>query len=128
MALISFTVTAKLICTFVFVHAKHWFSHDRAHLLETPQKFFLMTQLKYMYLLCAITALNEDFSHNLKITIYRVSDVMVPLLHRLNWCTVSSFPVIWFPPPDSHRFLTDSAAGASTYCSRETPSVPGASL
>ena len=31
-ALISFAVTAKLICVFVFVNAKCWFSHDAAHL------------------------------------------------------------------------------------------------
>ena len=32
-ALISFAVTAKLICVFVFAYAKRWFSHDAAHLL-----------------------------------------------------------------------------------------------
>ena len=31
-AVISFAVTAKLICVFVFAYAKHWFSHDAAHL------------------------------------------------------------------------------------------------
>ena len=31
-ALISFAVTAKLICVFVFAYAKCWFSHDAAHL------------------------------------------------------------------------------------------------
>ena len=31
-ALISFAVTAKLICVFVFAYAKCWSSHDRAHL------------------------------------------------------------------------------------------------
>ena len=30
--LISFAVTAKLICVFVFAYAKHWFSHEAAHL------------------------------------------------------------------------------------------------
>ena len=29
-AMISFTVTAKLICVLVFANAKHWFSHDGA--------------------------------------------------------------------------------------------------
>ena len=29
-ALISFAVTAKLICVFVFAYAKRWFSHDAA--------------------------------------------------------------------------------------------------
>ena len=31
-ALISFAVTAKLICDFVFAYAKSWFSHDAAHI------------------------------------------------------------------------------------------------
>ena len=30
-ALISFAVTAKLICVFIFAYAKRWFSHDAAH-------------------------------------------------------------------------------------------------
>ena len=34
-ALISFAVTAKLICVFVFAYAKRWFSHDVAQLTET---------------------------------------------------------------------------------------------
>ena len=32
-ALISFAVTAKLICVFVFAYAKIRFSHDAAHML-----------------------------------------------------------------------------------------------
>ena len=31
-ALISFAVTAKLICVFVFAYAKCWFSHDAVHM------------------------------------------------------------------------------------------------
>ena len=31
-ALISFPVTAKLICVFVFAYAKSWFSHDGANI------------------------------------------------------------------------------------------------
>ena len=31
-ALISFAVTAKLICVFVFAYAKCWFSHDAAQI------------------------------------------------------------------------------------------------
>ena len=33
-ALISFAVTAKLICVFVFAYAERWFSHNAAHLLQ----------------------------------------------------------------------------------------------
>ena len=32
-ALISFAVTAKLICVFVFAYADCWFSHEAAHML-----------------------------------------------------------------------------------------------
>ena len=32
-ALISFAVTAKLICVFVFAYADCWFSHEAAHIL-----------------------------------------------------------------------------------------------
>ena len=32
-ALISFAVTAKLICVFVFAYAKSQFSHDTAHIV-----------------------------------------------------------------------------------------------
>ena len=32
--LISFAVTAKLICAFVFAYAKCLFSHDKAHMLH----------------------------------------------------------------------------------------------
>ena len=32
--LISFVVTAKLICVFVFAYAKSRFSHDEAHLIK----------------------------------------------------------------------------------------------
>ena len=35
-ALISFAVTAKLICVFVFAYAKRWFSHDAAQMM-TPR-------------------------------------------------------------------------------------------
>ena len=34
-ALISFAVTAKLICAFVFAYAKIRFSHDKAHVLNS---------------------------------------------------------------------------------------------
>ena len=33
-ALISFAVTAKLICAFVFAYADCWFPHAAAHLFE----------------------------------------------------------------------------------------------
>ena len=36
-ALISFAVTAKLICVFVFAYVKCWFSHDAAHFRKDLQ-------------------------------------------------------------------------------------------
>ena len=33
-ALISFAVTAKLICVFVFAYADCWFSHEAAQILK----------------------------------------------------------------------------------------------
>ena len=33
-ALISFAVTAKLICAFVFAYADCWFSHGAAHIVN----------------------------------------------------------------------------------------------
>ena len=33
-ALISFAVTAKLICAFVFAYSKSRFSHDAAHIVK----------------------------------------------------------------------------------------------
>ena len=41
-ALISFAVTAKLICVFVFAYAKIWFSHVTAHLM-TRESYFIKT-------------------------------------------------------------------------------------
>ena len=44
--LISFAVTAKLICVFVFAYAKSWFSHNEAHI--TPgQPGVALTQFSY---------------------------------------------------------------------------------
>ena len=37
-ALISFAVTAKLICVFVFAYAKRWFSHKRGSTMKANSK------------------------------------------------------------------------------------------
>ena len=37
-ALISFAVTAKLICVFVFAYADCWFSHEVAHWFSSMLK------------------------------------------------------------------------------------------
>ena len=49
MALISFAVTAKLICVFVFPYAKSRFSHDAAHL------YFMVMNLKGTYIHLRLT-------------------------------------------------------------------------
>ena len=68
-ALISFAVTAKLICDFVFAYAKSWFSHDEAQIIQPysqcffsdgydidVESFFLMSlmlgEINIQYFLC----------------------------------------------------------------------------
>ena len=46
-ALISFAVTAKLICVFVFAYAKCWFSHDAAHILIHYKRIPMVSFLEY---------------------------------------------------------------------------------
>ena len=46
-ALISFTVTAKLICVFVFAYAKSRFSHDTAHRIHKIFKMACICQNKF---------------------------------------------------------------------------------
>ena len=53
--LISFAVTAKLICVFVFAYAKIWFSHDAAHmriLILFVTSFFFMFKLSERLVYC----------------------------------------------------------------------------
>ena len=38
-ALISFAVTAKLICVFVFAYTGCWFSHEAAHIKQDQIKY-----------------------------------------------------------------------------------------
>ena len=47
--LISFAVTAKLFCPFIFAYAKCWFSHDTAQQFSTliRLRICVITQLKY---------------------------------------------------------------------------------
>ena len=46
-ALISFAVTAKLICVFVFAYAKSRFSHDAAHMITNYCDNKLMMKSNY---------------------------------------------------------------------------------
>ena len=43
-ALISFAVTAKLICVFVFAYAKSRFSHNEAHFRKDFQTLFAVNK------------------------------------------------------------------------------------
>ena len=57
-ALISFAVTAKLICVFVFAYVKYWFSHDAAQMSfnnENEMKISLIMPLKLNW-----THLNDE--------------------------------------------------------------------
>ena len=44
--LISFAVTVKLICAFVFAYADCWFSHGAAHLMQLNMLTFRTIQIK----------------------------------------------------------------------------------
>ena len=59
--LISFAVTAKLICIFVFAYAKSWFSHDAAHfsVAVNVTKFWSLLILNF---LLASQFLTHDFA------------------------------------------------------------------
>ena len=45
-ALISYAVTAKLICVFVFAYAERWFSHDTAQIVYCHK--IILTQRHYL--------------------------------------------------------------------------------
>ena len=59
-AQISFAVTAKLICVFVFAYAKRWFCHDAAHIctvkllnFQTLENFVVINlKFKQRYVIC----------------------------------------------------------------------------
>ena len=53
-ALISFAVTAKLICVFVFAYADCWFSHGAAHISMLD-----IVKLCFMYMYMEV--LDKDF-------------------------------------------------------------------
>ena len=46
--LISCTVTAQLICVFVFAFAKNWFSYDMAHLIIVERTMIRISMLHFM--------------------------------------------------------------------------------
>ena len=75
--LISFAVTVKLICSFVFAYAKCWFTHDAAQFFMQFYKgynvgwfsgqFFPIFEIKHFCLVVAMNYLvhNVENIHNL---------------------------------------------------------------
>ena len=57
-ALISFAVTAKLICVFVFAYAERWFSHDAAQIESVKYT-------KFIYLHLPMSSLQWAFNKHL---------------------------------------------------------------
>ena len=55
--LISFAITAKLICVFVFAYAKIRFSHDEAH-ITVNQLFFMAVYFHFFILNDIFAAIN----------------------------------------------------------------------
>ena len=72
-ALISFAITAKLICIFAFAYAKCRFSHDAAHLVSSNRgSIILMTMLwqperEYMefYATCSLFLLYAEVNNSI---------------------------------------------------------------
>ena len=48
-ALISFAVTAKLICVFVFAHADCWFSHEAAQIVKDKIFYFVLECVCFVF-------------------------------------------------------------------------------
>ena len=62
-ALISFAVTAKLICVFIFAFAKSRFSHNEAHIINVGLNFvtLLCTKFTVMFIAsCAVLHSKEQ--------------------------------------------------------------------
>ena len=62
-ALISFAVTAKLICVFVFAYADCWFSHEAAHmyLKIIRNNFCLFVVFRFSQNICSMKKLQNVF-------------------------------------------------------------------
>ena len=73
-ALISFAVTAKLICVFVFAYAKSRFSLDAAHLIVIFQKLKQNPKLKVF--IETSKAICLSFSHKVAHSLFDVSRII----------------------------------------------------
>ena len=61
--LISFAVTAKLICVFVFAYAKSRFSYDEAHLIVTHFLCSNIGGVLNVFLIFQLVILVQLFNH-----------------------------------------------------------------
>ena len=77
-ALISFAVTAKLICFFVFTYGKSWFSHDLAHTILAVKTKASVSLLGWAANIC-LCFVEYAKSKFLLTKLYRV----VIVLHRI---------------------------------------------
>ena len=75
-ALISFTVTAKLICAFVFVYAKCWFCHNAAQFSISGNETFFFWE-NYFDIPALVACKNIVDQLDKKVMIYRTGTVQL---------------------------------------------------
>ena len=73
-ALISFAVTAKLICVFVFAYAESRFSHDAAHIFQSSSNTNVIFSLSWKY------RMNEY--RELILSLYISNRIYLTILHK----------------------------------------------
>ena len=101
-ALISFAVTAKLICVFVFAYAYCWFSHEAAHIFPFLT-WILHTNVslsdnRFSCLFCGLMSQSTIFQscQNRATTFLALTRIMG------SWCVSLSDSVpVWSKPPIS---------------------------
>ena len=94
--LISFAVTAKLICVFVFAYAKRWFSHDTAHRnftissvlsLQIQRQSFMLTSIcKYLLPKVGVSVQHFDLAYSKGLTNGTVSLDMSRYMRKPDFC------------------------------------------
>ena len=78
-ALISFAVTAKLICIFVFAYADCWFSHEGAQMSDAPAPLTPLAMTCFLLLFQKIEELQQE-NEKMKTAIGRLeSSVSYPI-------------------------------------------------
>ena len=88
-SLISFAVTAKLICVFVFAYAKSRFSHDEAHIqiYSTSSRLGAATLIPRHLLLMAGMTLLVELQHR---TSRQVAMYFSMVLRKACWASFDS--------------------------------------